>query len=73
MDQKISRRIPFVSFLMACVIVAFHCYDGELEPISAWDETVFWGVNNFFSILSRLALCWFFSLSGFLLYRDYDL
>ena len=73
MDQKISRRIPFVSFLMACVIVAFHCYDGELEPISAWDESVFLGVNNFFSILSRLALCWFFSLSGFLLYRDYDL
>ena len=73
MDQKISRRITCVSFLMACVIVVFHCYDGELERTGALDETIYWGINNFFSALSRLALCWFFSVSGFLLYRDFEL
>lgn len=38
MDQKISHRITFIGFVMTCVIVLFHCYDGQIEPISIVDE-----------------------------------
>ena len=58
---------------MTCVIVLFHCYDGELSPISDTDREIYLGINYFFATLSRLALCWFFAVSGFLLFRDFDL
>lgn len=73
MDQKISKRITFIGFCMTCVIVLFHCYDGELSPISDTDREIYLGINYFFATLSRLALCWFFAVSGFLLFRDFDL
>ena len=73
MDQKISRRITFIGFIMTCVIVLFHCYDGELSPISDTDREIYLGINYLFATVSRLALCWFFAVSGFLLFRDYDL
>ena len=60
-DRHLSVKIKRVSFLMALLVVAHHCYVGWGTP---W-QLLFDGVCN-------NSVPYFFCLSGFLMFRKYD-
>lgn len=64
-----SNRIKFLGFIMTCIIALYHCnYHGE--AVSAFDVRANGIVDLTAETIAFAAMCWFFSISGFLLFRN---
>lgn len=68
MTRDISDRIKFVGFIMTIFIVIYHC-QYHFDSVNVIDERINTTVISFAESLAYIALCWFFSTSGFLLFR----
>ncbi|MBR5410199.1 MAG: acyltransferase [Clostridia bacterium] len=66
--EQISKKIRVIGFIMTCFMVFYHCgdYDNSLavNSIDSWFNT---GFNHVFSIMGRIIMAWFFTVTGFLL------
>lgn len=69
MNKDISDRIKFISFVMTCFIAVYHCMF-TLVGINSVDSAINSSINSMTDTLAYIAMCWFFSLSGFLLLRN---
>ena len=57
---------------MTLIIVFYHCnYSGE--PFGSFDGKAIGIVDSSAEALAFVAMCWFFSISGFLLFRNLTL
>lgn len=71
MNLEISKRIRVLNFIMTCFMVLYHCpvLDGS-QAINAYDLRISEFLCNFVSAMGLLVMCYFFTVSGFLLFRD---
>lgn len=70
--KKMSSTIKSVGFIMTLIIVFYHCnYSGE--PFGSFDGKAIGIVDSSAEALAFVAMCWFFSISGFLLFRNLTL
>lgn len=67
-----SSRIKSVGFIMTLIIVFYHCNYGG-EALSTFDIKASGIVDSTAEALAFIAMCWFFSISGFLLFRNLTL
>ena len=71
MDATISKRIVFLGFVMTCFIVLYHA--GQIDSsqaVTAIDSKLNDAIGFIMDKLAVLAMSWFFSVTGFLLFRD---
>ena len=70
--KKMSSTIKSVGFIMTLIIVFYHCnYRGE--PFGSFDGKAIGIIDSSAEALAFVAMCWFFSISGFLLFRNLTL
>lgn len=67
--KEMSNRIKSIRFLMTCIIAFYHCnYSGE--AVSPFDRRANSLIDSTAETVAFAAMCWFFSISGFLLFRN---
>ncbi len=69
MTKDMSERIKFFGFVMTLFIVIYHC-KYPFNSANAIDEGINNAIISISGMLAYIALCWFFSTSGFLLFRN---
>ena len=69
MTKDMSDRIKALGFLMTCVIAVYHCFFYG-EAINSLDLRLNKAVDLTAETIAFVAMCWFFSVSGFLLFRN---
>lgn len=72
MTREMSDRIRVIGFVMSIFIIIYHCRYG-LAAMNAVDERINAVVISIGGTLAYVAMCWFFSISGFLLFRNLTL
>ena len=73
MNHEISRRISFLGFVMTCGIVFYHCGPSPTIPSTKMDQICFNAISNFFTSVAPLAMCYFFTVTGYLLFLNLSL
>lgn len=73
MDLKLKRRISILGFLMTLVIAVYHCGNGEAPPINGFDARLNGICSNFFDKIAGIAMSYFFTTTGFLLFHKFDM
>lgn len=73
MNHEISRRISFLGFVMTCGIVFYHCGPSPAIPSTKTDQICFNAISNFFTSVAPLAMCYFFTVTGYLLFLNLSL
>ncbi len=72
MSRDLQEKIPVISFLMMCEVVFYHCE--SLDSALAVNSSDIWWNQLFNDIftgpLCLLCMCWFFAITGFLLFRN---
>ena len=68
MNRDISKRIPFIGFMMICIIVMYHCGSSPAVPFNKSDQLCFDVITNLFNSLATLSMGYFFVVTGFLLF-----
>ena len=69
MTKDMSDRIKALGFLMTCVIAVYHCFFYG-EAVNSLDLRLNKAVDLTAETIASVAMCWFFSVSGFLLFRN---
>lgn len=69
MTKAMSDRIKFFGFIMTCVIAVYHCFFYG-ESVNSFDLRFNEAVDLTAEKIAFVAMCWFFSVSGFLLFRN---
>ena len=69
MTKYMSDRIKALGFLMTCVIAVYHCFFYG-EAVNSLDLRLNKAVDLTAETIASVAMCWFFSVSGFLLFRN---
>lgn len=72
MTKDMSDRINLFGFVMTLFIVIYHCRY-PFNSVNAVDERINYAVTSIGGMLAYIAMCWFFSTSGFLLFRNLSL
>lgn len=72
MKKEISQRITIFGFVMTCIIVFYHCGTPKIA-ISSFDEKWNTYLGTVFDGLAVLAMSWFFTITGFLLFYNLTL
>lgn len=69
MDKRISNNVKILSFVVSCFMVLFHTgsYDNA-NAISGFDTRLSDLFNYEYKLLAYFGLCFFFSVTGFLLF-----
>ena len=70
MNPEISKRISFLGFFMTCMVVLYHCGPSPAPPLSEFDQVCFDHITNTFVSLATLAMSYFFTVTGFLLFQN---
>lgn len=72
-NKEISEKIKFGSFLMTCIVVCYHCrgFD-DVNAMGTWDVLLNDQVRHFTEQSGTLAMCYFFSITGFLLFQNFS-
>ena len=72
MNKDFRDKIPVISFLMMMEVLLYHCEaPDEALAASALDLKLNTTLNSFVAgTPSYLCMCWFFSITGFLLFRN---
>ena len=71
MNKDISRRIVILGFAMTCLIVMYH--EGQIDSSQAagsFDGQLNNAIGFVMDKLAVLAMSWFFTVTGFLLFRN---
>ena len=71
MEKNVSQRMTTLSFIMSCFIVLYHCGPTEMESVNLIDKSIDAFFNNFFTSFGDLAMCYFFTVSGYLFFYNY--
>lgn len=69
MTEEISKRIKVIGFLMTCVIVMYHTGKPDFF-VNEYDLKLNMMIAQVNDVLAGLAMSWFFTVSGFLLFRN---
>lgn len=72
MSKALQEKIPVISFLMMCEVMLYHCESPD-NALAVNSADLWW--NQFFTglitgPLCLLCMCWFFAITGFLLFRN---
>lgn len=72
MNEKISKKITLVNFVMTLSIVLYHCYAWytKVPMYESFDKNIFNIFNNVAYSMGTIATGVFFLMSGFLLYYN---
>ena len=72
MSKALHEKIPVISFLMMCEVMLYHCESPDnalaVNSTDLWWNQLF--TDIFTGPLCLLCMCWFFAITGFLLFRD---
>lgn len=69
LNEKISKNITIISFIMTCIIICYHAsYLGD--PVINIDASLDLIVNDVLGDLSFVAMNFFFFTTGFMLFRN---
>lgn len=74
MKKEFSEKIKYIGFVMTCFIVAYHwpkMNDGLF--VNAIDSFTKRFVDYAVYSVANVGLCWFFAITGFLLFQNYSL
>lgn len=74
MKNQFSGKIKYIGFVMTCLIVILHC--PEVEDVFCLNELDYF-VKHYFDVtvssLESLAMSWFFTVTGFLLFVNFSM
>ena len=74
MKKEFSEKFRYVGFIMTCAMVLYHCPHIDnyyaLSPLDAFVNSLF---DSGIKTLGVLIMSWFFSATGFLLFRGYSM
>lgn len=71
MEPKLSKKIKAFGFIMTCFMVCYHCWERDnAYAVAQWDAILNPLVNRFFATMGFVAMSYFFTVTGFLLFRD---
>lgn len=74
MDKNTSVKIRKYNFAMTCAIVIYHAPSLDVRAgTTPFDAFVFKVANAAINNLGILAMCYFFFVTGFLLFNNYSL
>ena len=72
MSKNLQEKIPVISFLMMCEVMLYHCESPDnafaVNSSDLWWNQLFTDIIT--GPMSMLCMCWFFSITGFLLFRN---
>lgn len=69
MTKEQSSRIRVIGFLMAFGVVMYHAGNGGMPRINDFDARVYTSLSGLFNfILVQLAMCWYYTVTAFLLF-----
>ena len=69
MTKEQSSRIRIIGFLMAFEVVMYHAGNGAIPRINDFDARVYTSLSGLFNfILAQLAMCWYYTITAFLLF-----
>lgn len=74
MNKMTSEKIIFLNFLMSCFMVCYHTISiNDSYALNTWDVRFARGFGNVFSVMGSFAMCYFFFITAYLLFRNYEL
>jgi membrane protein len=74
MNKETSEKIVFLNFIMTCLMVCYHTVPlHESLALNSWDLRFSHGFVNMFGTMGNFAMCYFFFVSAYLLFRKYEL
>ncbi len=72
MSREQSSRIRVIGFLMAFEVVMYHAGNGGIPRINDFDARVYTSLSGLFNfILAQLAMCWYYTVTAFLLFYHF--
>lgn len=74
MNKSTSEKIILLNFVMTCLMVWYHTislYDGF--ALNIWDLRFAKGFGYVVSSMGNYAMCYFFFISAYLLFREYEM
>ena len=76
MEQRIKRKIQYLSLILAISVIFIHTYNVEvygLAPVSGGAEAILWHLESFFHrVQQNVCVPFFFTISGYLFFRNYS-
>lgn len=74
MNKETSIKIVFLNFIMTCLMVCYHSVSlHESLALNSWDLRFSHGFVHMFGTMGNFAMCYFFFVSAYLLFRKYEL
>lgn len=74
MNKTTSEKIIFLNFIMTCLMVCYHTISlHEGFALNVWDLRFSRGIGYIFAVMGNYAMCYFFFVSAYLLFRKYEL
>ena len=74
MGKETSRKIVFLNFILTCFMVSYHTVSlHESLALNSWDLRFSHGFVHMFGMMGNFAMCYFFFISAYLLFRKYEL
>jgi len=74
MSREFSEKIKYIGFIMTCIIVLFHCPDIDNSfCLSNLDYSAKRFIEHAINSMTQIAMYWFFTVTGFLLFRDFSM
>lgn len=74
MNKETSEKIVFLNFIMTCLMVCYHTVSlHESLALNSWDLRFSHGFVHMFGMMGNFAMCYFFFISAYLLFRKYEL
>lgn len=72
MNKELREKIPVISFLMMIEVLLYHCESsGNTPATNALDQQLDIFIDSLIAgTPSYLCMCWFFAITGFLLFRN---
>lgn len=75
MEQRVRRKIQYLSLMLAVSVIFIHTYNVEVYGLSAESGgagTILWNFENFFDTVQLACVPFFFTISGYLFFRNYS-
>lgn len=74
MKAEISEKIKYLGFIMTCGMVLYHCpVIDSIPAVNSLDFSLKTMSDSVFRSSVSLIMCYFFAVTGYLLFRDYSL
>ena len=75
MEQRVRRKIQYLSLMLAISVIFIHTYNVDVYGLSAESGGVgstLWHIENFLNTVQHACVPFFFTISGYLFFRNYN-